>query len=91
MNIDNRTQAPVPEIPRDLPLNITTLPRKLLFPHEIEITETPPEILATSLASGELTSVEVTRAFLRRAGLAQKLVASDVEHESTVSHANGAI
>ena len=74
IGVSNRTQIPIPNIPRNLPLNITAVPRKLLLPHEIEITETPAETLVAALASGSLTSVEVTKAFLRRAGLAQKLV-----------------
>lgn len=67
-------QPPVPDVPADLPLNVSEIPRQLLTPSEIEITETPPEALVQKLASGELTSVAVITAFLRRAGLAQKLV-----------------
>lgn len=67
-------QPPVPEVPEDLPLNVTSIPKKLLTPREIEITETAPEVLVQKLALGEWTCVEVTNAFLRRAGLAQKLV-----------------
>jgi amidase len=67
-------QPPVPDVPSDLPLNVSTLPRTLLSEAEVKITETAPENLIASLASGELTSTEVTKAFLRRAGLAQKLV-----------------
>ncbi|KAJ9214933.1 hypothetical protein DTO166G4_3525 [Paecilomyces variotii] len=67
-------QPPVPDIPADLPLNVSGIPKQLLTPAEVEITETPPEVLVESLASGKLTSVEVVNAFLRRAGLAQKLV-----------------
>lgn len=67
-------QPPVPDVPADLPLNVTEIPKQLLTPSEIEITETPPEALVQKLASGELTSVAVITAFLRRAGLAQKLV-----------------
>lgn len=69
-----KVNPPVPEVPADLPLDVTPLPRKLLSEREVEITETPAESLLASLATGKLTSVEVTNAFLRRAGLAQKLV-----------------
>lgn len=69
-------QPPVPDIPADLPLNVSGIPKQLLTPAEVEITETPPEVLVESLASGKLTSVEVVNAFLRRAGLAQKLVSA---------------
>ena len=66
----------VPDVPSaaDLPLNVSSLPKELLSKTEVLITETSPERLIESLASGERSSVEVTRAFLRRAGLAQKLV-----------------
>lgn len=69
-------QPPVPEIPsqHDLLLNVTSIPRKLLGEAELKITESPPEDLLRSLASGQLSSVEVVTAFLRRAGIAQKLV-----------------
>lgn len=69
-----QVQPTVPEVPEDLPLNVTSIPKQLLTPREIEITETTPEILVQKLASGEWTCVEVTNSFLRRAGLAQKLV-----------------
>lgn len=64
----------VPDVPNDLPDNVTELPRKLLSTQEVTITESSPDKLLTELASGKLTCVEVTTAFLRRAGLAQKLV-----------------
>jgi len=64
---------PVPS-PANLPLNTTSLPQKLMGEAEFKITETPPEELLKSLASGDLSSAEVTTAFLRRAGIAQKLV-----------------
>lgn len=67
-------QPPVPEVPNELPLNVVGLPKQLLSPREVEITETPAEVLVTKLASGEWTSLEITQSFLRRAGLAQKLV-----------------
>jgi amidase len=74
-------QPPVPKVPVDLPLNVTRIPGQLLTPSEVEITETAPEILVQKLASGELTSVEVITAFLRRAGLAQKLVETFYPYE----------
>jgi amidase len=69
-----QVQPPVPGVPDDLPLNVTSIPKQLLTPREIEITETAPEVLVQKLASGDWTCVEVTNSFLRRAGLAQKLV-----------------
>ena len=67
-------QPAIPEVPAELPLDVTGLPKELLNEKEVSITEKPAEELVEALASGKLTSVEVTSAFLRRAGLAQKLV-----------------
>lgn len=64
----------IPDVPYSLPLNVTAIPQTLLSPREVEITTTCAEDLIVSLATGTLTSTEVTNAFLRRAGLAQKLV-----------------
>ena len=64
----------LPDVPSELPLDVTEIPKDLLSAEEVVITETAPEDLATSLASGKLTSTAVTNAFLRRAGIAQKLV-----------------
>ena len=64
----------VPDIPPELPLNVSHLPGELLTKAEISITEGTTEQLLDALASGKLASTEVTNAFLRRAGLAQKLV-----------------
>lgn len=68
-----RVKPPVPEVPDQLPLDRTDVPKYLLGTEEIVITETAPEDLVTSLASGKYTSTTVTTAFLRRAGLAQAL------------------
>lgn len=64
---------PLPDVPSDLPLNVTKLPSKFLTQEEVSITESSPESLLASIASSELSAVTVTNAFLRRAGLAQKL------------------
>ncbi|KAI1614495.1 amidase [Exophiala viscosa] len=65
----------IPDVPShaEIPLNTTSIPRKLLGEAELNITESPPEELLRSLASGQLSSVEVVTAFLRRAGIAQTL------------------
>lgn len=65
---------PIPEVPTDLPLDVTAIPNNLLSPEAVAITQTPPEELVKSLALGRLTSLAVTTAFLQRAGVAQKLV-----------------
>jgi hypothetical protein len=67
-------QPTVPDVPSELPLNVSKLPGNLLSKAEISVTESKPEQLLDALATGKFTSTEVTNAFLRRAGLAQKLV-----------------
>ena len=64
----------VPDVPSDLPLNVTEIPKSLLTTEEVTITETAAEDLIFSLASGKLSSTTVTNAFLRRAAIAQQLV-----------------
>ncbi|KAK3079273.1 hypothetical protein LTS18_005285, partial [Coniosporium uncinatum] len=69
-----RIEPKVPHIPGDrLPLRSIGIPQGLLEPTEIYITELPPEDLLRKLARGTLTATGVTSAYLRRAGLAQKL------------------
>ncbi|KAL8841132.1 MAG: hypothetical protein Q9176_003473 [Flavoplaca citrina] len=69
----SRIYPPVPDVPQKLANNVTNIPKQLLTTDEILITETLPEDLLPSLASGKITSTAVVNAFLRRAGLAQKL------------------
>ncbi|KAL6716404.1 hypothetical protein ACLMJK_005971 [Lecanora helva] len=69
----SRVKPAIPAVPKDLPLNRTDIPKYLLTTDEVVITQTKPEDLVSSLASGKLTSTAVTTAFLRRAGLAQSL------------------
>ncbi|KAL5391054.1 hypothetical protein DPSP01_001545 [Paraphaeosphaeria sporulosa] len=64
---------PIPDI-LDLPLDSTPIPKTILTPTEISITESDPVDLLAKLSSASLSSVDVTKAFLRRAALAQKLV-----------------
>jgi amidase len=74
---DETIAAVEPKIPdplAELPLNVSGIPKRLLTPEEIGITETLPEKLVSLLAKGELSATTVAKAFLRRAGLAQKLV-----------------
>lgn len=65
---------PLPTLPDDLPLDVTHLPRELLTAEEVLITELTPEEIVERIAKKTFTAVQVTKAFLRRAGLAQKLV-----------------
>ena len=64
----------VPVLPKNIPLDVTKIPKEILTKEEIEITEKSTEELLPLLASGELSAAAVTQAFLRRAGVAQKLV-----------------
>ena len=72
-----RVEPAVPEVQQYLPRDVTSIPKELLSKEEVEITQTLTEDLLVSLACGKLTSITVTKAFLRRAGLAQKLVSLD--------------
>ncbi|KAF2438761.1 amidase [Karstenula rhodostoma CBS 690.94] len=65
-------RSPIPDIP-DLPLDSTPIPKTILTPREVSITESDPVDLLSQLSSGSLSSEDVTHAFLRRAALAQKL------------------
>ena len=66
---------PLPSVPAQLALDVTNLPAKLLTPEEVEITETHDATsLAAAIAAKKYSAEQVIRAFLRRAGLAQKLV-----------------
>ena len=69
----HRVDPPVPEVPAQLPLDRTEIPKYLLTTEEVLITETQPEELVASLAAGQYTSTTVITAFLRRAGIAQAL------------------
>ena len=72
-----RVQPNLAQLPENLPKDVTKIPGTVLSRKEVQITEMPPEDLLRVLASGELTAVAVTTAFLRRAALAQKLVCSE--------------
>ncbi|KAJ6051851.1 hypothetical protein N7460_002385 [Penicillium canescens] len=52
---------------------VIDFPRKHLSQTEIAITESSAETLVASLATGKLTAITVTNAFLRRAAIAHKL------------------
>lgn len=69
----------IPAIPSELPKNVVSLPRVLLSEAEVSLTEKSPESLLAELATGAISSSAVTLAFLRRAGLAQKLASTPRE------------
>ncbi len=75
-------QPPIPDVPAELPLNVTTIPKQLLTAEEVTITETPVEELVALLVGQKWTATEVIKAYLRRAGLAQKLVTRSLKDES---------
>lgn len=71
-------QPPVPEVPSELPSNVIEVPRTLLSEAEVALTEESPEKLLAALATGEVSSSKLILAFLRRAGVAQKLVSDSL-------------
>ncbi|KAL9610378.1 MAG: hypothetical protein Q9167_004918 [Letrouitia subvulpina] len=70
----------LPELADALPATIVGIPAQVLTPEEVKITETLPEELLGSLASGSLTAAAVTAAFLRRTALAQKLALTRADY-----------
>lgn len=66
-------EPPLPSI-ESIPQYTIPVAKEVLTAREIELTETTVEDLVGKLSTGEWTSLEVTKAFLRRAGLAGKLV-----------------
>ena len=68
-----RVEPPIPQVPTQLPLDRTEIPKYLLTTEEVILTQLPPEELVASLAAGKNTSAAVVNAYLRRAGLAQAL------------------
>lgn len=73
---DETISAVEPAIPEitNVPLNTLSVAKQVLTADEIKITEATVEHLVAKLAKGELSSIKVASAFLRRAALAQKVV-----------------
>ena len=69
-------EPPLPEIPSDPSKNVTHVPHLLLSQREVAITTASPEKLLSQIAAGNYSSEEITRAYLRRATLAQELVST---------------
>ena len=75
----SRVQPSVPKIsPSSDTLDYSGLPKSYLSPKELKITETPTEHLVSALAEKSYSAVEVTRAFLRRAVIAQSAVFDNI-------------
>ena len=70
-----KVEPPLAALPASFPLNSQSVPKELLTAREIEITEgyTVKQLLA-KLRSRDISVEEVTRAFLRRAAVAQASV-----------------
>lgn len=77
----NRIEPALERLPDKLPLNSQGLAKAVLTQHEIEITEgySITELL-TALRERKLSVEEVTRAFLRRAALAQFAVRTSLNN-----------
>ncbi|KAK9447604.1 amidase signature domain-containing protein [Limtongia smithiae] len=69
-----KVEPPLGPLPDPLPLNVTSIPAMVLTAEECYITESDPIVITEKIARGELSAVQVTKAFLRRAALAQKLL-----------------
>ena len=77
-----RVKPHLPDIGSPLLKNVLHIPFQTLSKTELQITEAPVEEILSTLASGGVTAIAVTEAYLRRAGLAQKLVC--LERRSTI-------
>ncbi len=77
---DATISAIAPALPdlKDIPLNTIGIAKKVLTAEEIKITESLVEDLAALLAREDISAVTVVKAFLRRAGLAQKAVSAPI-------------
>lgn len=64
-------------LPKQLPTNVTSIPKDVLTEEEIKITSYDVPELLEEIRSKRLSCVAVTKAFLRRAALAQHLVGRD--------------
>ncbi|KAF3150202.1 hypothetical protein TWF594_010082 [Orbilia oligospora] len=76
--------------PSKLPLNVYKTCQYYLTPREIEITEANPIIILAQLANSTISAVDVTRAFLKRAAIAQKLTNCTTELLPSIALARAA-
>ncbi|EFR01577.1 acetamidase [Nannizzia gypsea CBS 118893] len=70
----SKVDVDLSRIPEKFSGNVTDIPRQCLSQEDIGITESSAQSLLASLAQGAITATAVTKAFLRRAVVAQKLV-----------------
>ena len=71
-----RVPGGVAELSDTLLRNVTTIPHDLLDADALKITSQNCEEILSNLRGRKTTSIAVTRAFLRRAALAEKLVST---------------
>jgi hypothetical protein len=77
----SKVDPPFDPLPDPLPLSSQELPKKYLTPREYELTQDYDAIeLLEMLRTRKITSEELTRAFLRRAALAQYAVCPQFRH-----------
>jgi amidase len=70
----SRVEPPLPTLPDPLPKNVTGIACTVLTPEELKITSYDVPELLQVLRDKTFSCEAVTKAFLRRAALAQKLV-----------------
>ncbi|KAF2639078.1 amidase [Massarina eburnea CBS 473.64] len=63
-----------PSLPPNLPKDVTAIADEILHGNTVSITSLPPDEILKLLSTGQLTAVDVTNAYLRRAAVAQRLV-----------------
>jgi amidase len=71
-----RVEPPLASLPDPLPKNVMGIAKQVLTPEELNITSYDVPELLQALRQKVYSCETVTRAFLRRAALAQKLVRS---------------
>ncbi len=76
----------VPDLPDPLPHNVMGVPDEVLSDRAVEITSLSLDEVVRLTSSGALTAVEVTKAFLQRCVLAQKMVTPSFSPSLTLSH-----
>lgn len=70
----SRIEPAFPELPDPLPKNVTGIAKQVLSEEELKITSYDAPELLVAIREKVFSVEAVTRAFLRRAALAQKLV-----------------
>ena len=82
----SRVQPPLSPLPSPLPKNVTRIANTILTPEELKITSYNAVELIQAIREKIFTCEAVTRAFLRRAALAQKLVILHTTHINSIQN-----